>query len=168
MATFALTCVLAAGIFGRAIASWIVAGIETAEPMIHFVADSEDEAYYVLSRLFMISHADLENPGSRRIQLELGGHIFLERRRIAARSPWLSWILGILRRPFDVLKVVCEDKDTESWDLENLGSKTYMNDHRPLMKPVEITRSPATTTDGTDSISHERIAITRKSLPSQT
>jgi hypothetical protein len=51
MATFTLSLVLAAGVFSRTFASWIVAGIEQAEPMMHFVAKSDEEAHFVTTKL---------------------------------------------------------------------------------------------------------------------
>lgn len=106
MATFVVSCVLSAGIFGRAIASWIVAGIEKADPMVHFVADTDEEAHYVLARLFSLELGGKSGSSSRRVQVELRGHIFLDGRRITSRSPWPMRILGILASPYDLAKAV--------------------------------------------------------------
>ncbi|KAF2673953.1 hypothetical protein BT63DRAFT_422059 [Microthyrium microscopicum] len=122
MATFVLTCVLGSGIFGRAIASWIVTGIESADPMVHFVADEEREAHYVLARLFSIKLPGRSALPSRQVQVELNGHIFLDRRRVVHRSPWPMRILGIIASPYDLAKAVYKmpfgDGDVEE---ERLG-----------------------------------------------
>jgi hypothetical protein len=104
MATFVLFFVLAAGVFGRAIASWIVIGIEKSDPMIHFVADTNKEAHYVLARLFSINLvvAETNTPAQRKIQIELDGHVFLDKRRLLRRSPWPVRMLGIIASPFDL------------------------------------------------------------------
>ena len=43
MAIVVLTLTLAAGIFGRAIASWIVGRVSGTEPMIHVISSAEQE-----------------------------------------------------------------------------------------------------------------------------
>ena len=43
MAIVVLTLTLAAGIFGRAIASWIVVRVSGTEPMIHVISSAEQE-----------------------------------------------------------------------------------------------------------------------------
>ena len=147
MATFVLTCVLGAGVFGRAITSWIVTGIETADPMVHFVADTEDEALFVLARLFSIGPHDTDVAQSRQIQVELHGQVFLDRRRITSRSLWPPRILGILASPYDLAKAVYKEKPGDgSYDLENLkGPGNNIADDQPLM-PALTTKS----TFGTD------------------
>lgn len=115
MATFVLTCVLGAGVFGRATTSWIVTRIERADPMVHFVADTEQKAHYVLARLFMTR---LEGTQCRQVQVELHGHVFLDQKLINSRSPWPSWFLGILATPYDLAKGV----DKTTGDEDDLGT----------------------------------------------
>jgi hypothetical protein len=110
MATFTLTLVLAAGVFGRTIAGWIVAGIEQAEPMMHFVAEDELEAHYIIAKLltFELNDEDpdleLGDTSPRKIQVEINGHIFVSRRRIVQHSRIPGLLFGIIAPPFDLLK----------------------------------------------------------------
>ncbi|OAL42538.1 hypothetical protein IQ07DRAFT_362005 [Pyrenochaeta sp. DS3sAY3a] len=148
MATFVLTCVLGAGVFGRAITSWIVAGIQTAEPMVHFVADNSEEAHYILARLFMIGPDDIEGSGMRPIQVEMRGHVFLDQRRITSRSPWPSRLLGILTTPYDIKAIYKKHHDNGSYDLNNLERPDPLSaSDQPLLRPALTT----TSTFGTDS-----------------
>jgi len=144
IATFILTCVLGAGVFSRAITSWIVAGIETADPMLHFVADTDQEAYYVLARLFMISLDDAAKPTRRKIQVELGGNVFLDRRRITTRSPWPARFLGVLTSPYDIARAVIKTKgDDGVYEFNNLelGLESTNTVEQPLLRPSLTTKS---------------------------
>ncbi|RAQ99494.1 hypothetical protein DDE82_008225 [Stemphylium lycopersici] len=143
MATFALTLVLAAGVFGRTIAGWIVAGIEQVEPMMHFVARTEKEAYYVIARLlnFELERDDdhVENGGvdPRKIQVEIRGHIFVSRCRIMRRSRLPSMLLGILAPTFDVSKTM--DLPSTSYEVPNehsgLTSSLVLDGEEHLKSP---------------------------------
>lgn len=109
MATFTLTLVLAAGVFGRTIAGWIVAGIEQAEPMMHFVAEDEEEAHYVIAKLLTFEldqddgDAETAEKPPRKIQVEINGHIFVSRRRVVQRSRLPGLLFGIIAPAFDLL-----------------------------------------------------------------
>ncbi|CAN9346982.1 unnamed protein product [Alternaria alternata] len=165
IATFILTCVLGAGVFSRAITSWIVAGIETADPMLHFVADEDEEAYYVLARLFMINLDDTAKPTRRKVQVELGGNIFVDRRRITTRSPWPARFLGILTSPYDVARAVYKTKEDDGvYDLHNLesGLDRTNSSQQPLLRPA-LTSKSTFKTDISETVSMNRKALSRQS-----
>lgn len=165
IATFILTCVLGAGVFSRAITSWIVAGIETADPMLHFVADEDEEAYYVLARLFMINLDDTAKPTKRKVQVELGGNIFVDRRRITTRSPWPARFLGILTSPYDVARAVYKTKEDDGvYDLHNLesGLDRPNSSQQPLLRPA-LTSKSTFKTDISETVSMNRQALSRQS-----
>lgn len=135
MATFVLTLVLAAGVFGRAIASWIVIGVEKVNPMVHFVADTNEEAYIVLTRLFSIDLSGADTPAPRKIQVELQGHVFVDKRRLLRRSPWPMRMLGIMASPFDLASTAQVGRK-EAFELEPLSS----SDKTPLVNERELVR----------------------------
>ncbi|KAF2109746.1 hypothetical protein BDV96DRAFT_651716 [Lophiotrema nucula] len=149
MATFVLACVLGAGVFGRAITSWIVAGIETADPMIHFVAETELEAHFILAQLFAIQLEDTAALKRRQVQVELNGHVFLDQRRITSRSTLAARALGILNKPYDLAKSVYKfsSEDEMMDDLENQdsgsGSGTGIAAALPLLRVAQRGKSAA-------------------------
>lgn len=169
MATFVLTCVLGAGVFGRAITSWIVTGIETADPMIHFVADTTEEAYYVLARLFTIGPTDASAGPLRAIQIEMHGHVFLDQRRITRRSPWPSRVLGILARPYDLARAVYKrPQDDGHYDLESIQvPKTSGVDTQPLMRPT-LTANSTFGSDASGAITLSTRSFSRTSAAQKT
>ena len=89
MAVMVLVLVLSAGVFGRAIASWIVNGVEKSEPMLHVIANTTDEACRIIARILTLDqHLQLEEGGGvRNLQVEIQGHVFVGSRRVAKRSP---------------------------------------------------------------------------------
>jgi hypothetical protein len=102
MAEMVVILVLGAGIFGRAISSGIVSSVEQTEPMIHIITDSEEEACRVIGDIFSLGEDD---EGERHIfQIEINGHIFLGKRRVAHRSSWYIKTLGVMASPFDIRK----------------------------------------------------------------
>ena len=110
VAVLTLTLVLAAGVFSRAITRWIVQGVSKTEPMLHVIVNSTQEAQHVIARILSL---DEEYTGTqdelRKVQVEVGGHVFVEQRRVAYRTPWYLRFFGVLAEPFDLRKVaVCE------------------------------------------------------------
>lgn len=108
VATLALTLILAAALVARAITGWIVAGVNKAEPLIHVIVNTTQEAQSLIGRILSIDDYDgrnTEENKSRKVQVELGGHVFVEQRRVGARSRWYLRILGVLAEPFDLRKV---------------------------------------------------------------
>ncbi|KAL8713107.1 MAG: hypothetical protein Q9220_002628 [cf. Caloplaca sp. 1 TL-2023] len=108
MAVLTLTLVLAAGVFGRAIIGWIVVGVSKTEPLLHVIVNSTHEAQKVIKRILELDTYGVEEPEgheTRRLQIELNGHIFVNQRRVGHRSPWLLRSLGVLAQPFDLRKL---------------------------------------------------------------
>jgi hypothetical protein len=97
MAVMVLTLVLSAGVFSRAIAGWLVRRVSEKEPMIHVIVNSEDEANHAICRILKIEIANGPD-----IQVEINGHVFVNGRRVASRSPWHVAILGVLANPYDL------------------------------------------------------------------
>lgn len=108
VAVMTLTLILAAGVFGRAITAWIVSGIGKTEPLIHVVVDTTHEAQHVIARVLSLDNYDSQETGGnevRKIQVELGGHVFISQRRVGHRSKWYLKTLGVLAPPFDLRTV---------------------------------------------------------------
>ncbi|KAL8668466.1 MAG: hypothetical protein Q9168_006902 [Polycauliona sp. 1 TL-2023] len=111
MAVFVLTLVLAAGVYGRAITGWIVAGVSKTEPLIHVIVNSTHEAQIVIREILSLDEygtEDKEDPDEteiRKLQVELHGHVFVKQRRVAHRTPWNLRTWGVLARPFDLRNV---------------------------------------------------------------
>lgn len=97
VAVAVLTLTLAAGVFGRAIASWIVTRASETEPMIHVIAATRQEAYQAIAEILCLKSND-----GRPFQMEFKGHIFINGRRVASRSPLKVAILGMLAEPYDL------------------------------------------------------------------
>lgn len=94
MAVVVLSLTLAAGIFGRAIASWIVSHVASTEPMIHIISNTEEEAYQAIAEILSLKST----------QVEINGHILINERRVATRS-WIKVaMLGVLAEPYDIMK----------------------------------------------------------------
>jgi hypothetical protein len=104
MAAFVIILVLAAGVFGRAISSGIVAGVAQTEPMIHIITDSELEACRVIAHIFTLRHDDDDERSI--FQIEIEGHVFIGEQRVAHRSPWYVRIFGVMVDPFDIRKAI--------------------------------------------------------------
>ncbi len=99
MAVVVLTLTLAAGNFGRAIASWIFSHVAGTEPMIHIISSTKEEAYQAIAEILSLK----SNDGSP-FQVEINGNIFINERRVAARS-WLNVAMfGVLAEPYDIVK----------------------------------------------------------------
>ena len=108
MAVMVLVLILAAGVFGRAIIGWIVSGVSETEPLIHVIVDTKKEAHDVIARILSLGEyggKDSNGNKARKVQVELGGHIFVSQCRVARRSPWYIRTLGVLAEPFDLRKV---------------------------------------------------------------
>ncbi|KAL9102388.1 MAG: hypothetical protein Q9163_002454 [Psora crenata] len=108
VAVMTLTLILAAGVFGRAITGWIVSGVSKTEPLIHVIVNTRQEAQHVIARILSLDHYGTQKPSGnevRKVQVELGGHVFVSQRRVGSRSPWYLTILGVLAEPFDLRKV---------------------------------------------------------------
>ncbi len=108
VAVMTLTLILAAGIFGRAITGWIVSGVNKTEPLIHVIVNTTQESQHVIARILSLDkYGSQATSGNevRQIQVELGGHVFVNQRRVGHRSPWYLKTLGVLAEPFDLRKV---------------------------------------------------------------
>lgn len=108
VAVMTLTLVLGAGVFSRAIAGWIVHGVNKTEPMLHVIVNSTQEAQHVIARILSLNkYAGIQAHGDemRKIQVEIDGHVFVKQRRVAYRTPWYLRTLGVLAEPFDLRKV---------------------------------------------------------------
>lgn len=99
MAIVVLTLTLAAGVFGRAIAGWIIGRVSGTEPIIHIISDNEQEAYQAITEILCLKSHD-----GTHFQVEINGHIFVDERRVASRSPLKVAMLGVLAEPYDVTK----------------------------------------------------------------
>ena len=99
MATVVVTLTLAAGFFGRAIAGWIVGRVSEAEPTIHIISGNEQEAYQASTEVLCLKATD-----GTPFQVEINGHIFINERRVASRSPFKVAMLGVLAESYDVAK----------------------------------------------------------------
>lgn len=105
MAVVVLTLTLAAGILGRAIASWIVSNVAGTEPMIHIISGTKEEAYQAIAEILSLK----SNDGSP-FQVEINGQIFINERRVATRS-WLKVAMfGVLAEPYDIVKAYQKTK----------------------------------------------------------
>jgi hypothetical protein len=102
MAGVVVILVLAAGVFGRAISSGIVASVAQMEPMIHVITDSEEEACRVRGDIFTLQQDDEDERSI--FQIEVEGHVFVGEKRVAHRSPWYVKTLGVMANPFDIRK----------------------------------------------------------------
>jgi hypothetical protein len=135
-------------VFGRAIASWIVAGVEKADPMIHFVADSDREAHIIMARIFAVKLGEEDDSLYRKVQIELGGHIFLDRRRLLRRSPWPARLFGILAAPYNLadkgLVGGDEEQELQTGLLPQDGAKSIISSDEiafPHASPKMLRRS---------------------------
>lgn len=100
MAIVVLTLTLAAGIFGRAIAGWVVAHVSKTEPMIHVISATEQEAYQAITKILSLR----SNDGTH-FQVEINGQVFINEQRVASRSRLIVATLGVLAEPYDVTRV---------------------------------------------------------------
>ena len=110
MAVMVITFILAAGVFGRGFANWIVTRIDREEPMIHVIVKDPKEAHDVIAGILDLDHERPLNPNEgdksgRQVQIEMDGHVFIKKRRVGHRSPLHVKIKGILANPFDLRKV---------------------------------------------------------------
>lgn len=106
VAVMTLTLVLAAGVFSRAITGWIVQGVNKTEPMLHVIVNSTQEAQHVIARILSLDEGvQVCEDEVRKIQVEIGGHVFVQQRRVAKRTPWYLRVFGVLAEPFDLRKV---------------------------------------------------------------
>ena len=97
MSVAVLTLTLAAGILGRAIATWVVSHVAGAGPVIHIISSTQEEAYKAISEI-----VGLETQEGSPFQVEIDGHIFISKRRVATRS-WLKVAMfGVLAEPYDI------------------------------------------------------------------
>lgn len=99
MAVVVLTVTLAAGLFGRAIASWIVSHVANTEPMIHIISNTEEEAHRAIAKIL-----SLKSTTGSPFQVEINGHILINERRVATRSRITVALLGVLAEPYDIMK----------------------------------------------------------------
>ena len=119
MAVMVITFILAAGVFGRGFANWIVTRIDREEPMIHVIVKDPREAHDVIAGILGLDDqsplqtsdqqdGDGDKSG-RQVQVEIEGHVFIKKRRVGHRSPLHVKVKGILAKPFDV-RSVAEDR----------------------------------------------------------
>ncbi|KAL8924696.1 MAG: hypothetical protein Q9208_003886 [Pyrenodesmia sp. 3 TL-2023] len=119
VAVMTLTLVLGADVFSRAITGWIVQDVNKTEPMLHVIVNSTQEAQHVIARILSLDEdAGMPAHGDemRKIQVEIDGHVFVEQRRVAHRTPWYPRAFGVLAEPFDLRKVGI-------WELARKGSQ---------------------------------------------
>ena len=106
MAVMALTLVLSAGVFGRAIAGWMVRRVADEEPMIHVIVNTRDEANGSICQILKLHWADRAY-----VQVEIDGHVFVNGRRVGRRTKWHVAILGVLAKPYDLLRARDKSED---------------------------------------------------------
>ncbi|KAI9779650.1 MAG: hypothetical protein M1816_003455 [Peltula sp. TS41687] len=99
MAVLVLTLNLSAGVFGRAIAGWVVSRVSETEPIIHVISHTRHEAYQAVAEILCIRSDD-----GTPFQVEVNGHIFLDQRRVVKRSWWPVAFLGVIAEPYDLRK----------------------------------------------------------------
>lgn len=108
VATTTFLLILAVVVYGRAITEKLVSDGSKTEPLIHVIVDTKQEAQRVIARILSLDKHDNNETGEsevRKVQVELGGHIFVSRQRVSRRSPWILRILGVLAEPFDLRTV---------------------------------------------------------------
>lgn len=98
MSVLALTLVLSAGVFGRAIAGWMVRRVAEEEPMIHVIVSSPEEAHHSVCCILKLKLDDRSD-----VQVEIDGHVFVNGCRVATRSRWYVSILGVLANPYNLV-----------------------------------------------------------------
>ncbi|GIZ46185.1 hypothetical protein CKM354_000932300 [Cercospora kikuchii] len=103
MAVMALTLVLSAGVFGRAIAGWMVRTVAEQEPIIHVIVNNTEDANKAIRSILKLK-LDTE-PVTADVQVEIHGHVFVNGRRVAKRSRWYVAVLGVLAKPYDLGRV---------------------------------------------------------------
>jgi hypothetical protein len=103
MAVLALTLVLSAGVFGRAIAGWMVRTVAEQEPMIHVIVNHDHEANSAIARILV-----MQLPDNTHVQVEIDGHIFVDGRRVSKRRRWHLAMFGVLSSPYDLGKLYSE------------------------------------------------------------
>ncbi|KAF2659323.1 hypothetical protein K491DRAFT_755536 [Lophiostoma macrostomum CBS 122681] len=114
MAVAVLTLVLSAGVFGRAIAGWLVRRVSETEPMIHVIVNSDEEANLAVYRILK-----LKLPNEANVQVEISGHVFVNGRRVDSRSKWPVYLLGVLANPYDLRRL--KDKSPDDAPLLSNG-----------------------------------------------
>jgi hypothetical protein len=124
MAIMVVTLVVAAAIFGRAIATWIVMGVDKCEPMLHVVCNSKNEACQIIAKILTLDeHVDFD-ANMRNVQVEIKGHVFVGCRRVGQRSGWYVRLMGIMAHPFDLRRVSTKEpciQEASSSDGSTLG-----------------------------------------------
>ena len=184
MATVVVTLTLAAGFFGRAIAGWIVGRVSGTEPMIHIISGNEQEAYQAITEVLCLK----SNDGTP-FQVEINGHIFINERRVASRSPFKVAMLGVLAESYDVTQAHQgpETSLSGSMSLNTLSprqthvsmggaSMPFLTGHADPSTSPPITRMDQMTaksmpqqhvrSTSSDSIAYSNHQIPRKSVPS--
>lgn len=100
MAQMVVVLIVAAGIGSRFITGGIVSEIAKAEPMMHVVANEEQEAMEAIAQIF-----ELQQKPDMHFQVEVEGQIFIDGKRVGQRSQWYRRILGVLAGAYDLRKV---------------------------------------------------------------
>jgi hypothetical protein len=100
MAVVVLTLTLAAGIFGRAITSWIVSHVAGTVPMIHIISQDRSEALQAIAGILSLKSND-----GMPFQVEINGHILVNERRVATRSMLKVAMFGVLAEPYDLAEL---------------------------------------------------------------
>jgi len=104
MAVLAITLVLSAGVFGRAIAGWMVRMVAVKEPMIHVIVTKEEEANHAIARILKVELGD----DDAHVQVEINGHIFVNGWRVSKRPRWHLALFGVMSRPYDLRSLPSE------------------------------------------------------------
>lgn len=108
VATMVFLLILAVVIYGRASTEKLVSYVSKTEPLIHVIVDTKQEAHRVIARILSLDRHDNNETGEnevRKVQVELGGHVFVNQQLVGRRSPWVLRTLGVLATPFDLMTV---------------------------------------------------------------
>lgn len=165
MAVMVLTLNLFAGVFGRAIAGWMVSRVSEIEPMIHVISNTRHEASQAVGEILSIRSDD-----GTPFQVEVNGHIFINQRRVAKRSPWYVAILGVIAEPYDLRKAYNPISSTGEDDSPFLGTKlnvTGMESKGPMAE-VHLPSHESTASDAGSSTGGGKYNVTTKPTSSFT
>ena len=104
VALFVLSLALGSGIMGRVIVLWISSQMNRDNiPIMHKIVRHREEAAEYLKEILKLEG----------VQIEIRGHIFINRRCVHRTSEWFHWskYLGLLAAPYDITKDVIMGHD---------------------------------------------------------
>lgn len=107
MAQMVAMLILAAGLGSRTVARGITARYSQSGSLLHVISASEKQTLGVIFEIFKLQRElarRAEGGEAKRagFQVEIGGHVFVDGRRVARRSAWYRSIFGVLARPFEL------------------------------------------------------------------